>query len=361
MDAIQSLTYTERGTFEWRERAAPTLQGPGEALVRPVAASICDIDRPLIDGRSPWRGPFAFGHEAVAEVLEVGDGVTAVAPGSLVAVAWHISCGSCARCRRGLTAYCTSVPPGAMFGLPAAGEWGGLFDDVVRVPFADAMLTVVPDGIEPLNAVSAGDNLSLGYGTVRAHLDRGAQRFLVLGSGAVGVTHVAFATALADTEVVYIDADPDRREVARGLGAQAHPGPPDRSMGRFDVVVDAGFDPTWLRRGLRMVEPDGVVECLGGYFEDVEVPMFAMYVEGATLRCGRANNGPNIEPTLTALAQGVVTPSTWSQPVEWDDAPLAVADPTLKPVALRTRSKIAEGGIRFSSRVDPLPWVEGHA
>lgn len=361
MTSIQSLTYTESGAFEWRERAAPTLKGPSEALVRPVAASICDIDRPLIEGRSPWRGPFAFGHEAVAEVLEVGDNVTACEPGSLVAVAWHISCGSCARCRRGLTAYCTSVPPGAMFGLPAAGEWGGLFDDVVRVPFADAMLTVVPDDIDLLDAVSAGDNLSLGYGTVRAHLDRGARRFLVLGSGAVGITHVAFATALADAEVVYIDADPDRRDVARKLGAEVHEGPPDRAMGRFDVVVDAGFDPAWLRRSLRMVEPDGVVECLGGYFEDVAVPMFAMYVEGATLRCGRANNGPNIAPTLAALARGVVSPASWSQPVDWDDAPRAVADPSLKPVALRARSKIAERGLRFSSRVDPLPWVQGQA
>lgn len=332
---IQSLTYTERGTFEWRERPAPTLQGPGEALVRPVAASICDIDRPLIAGESPWHGPFAFGHEAVAEVLDVGDDVRGCEPGDLVAVAWHVSCGACDRCRRGLTAYCTSVPSGAMFGLPAAGEWGGLFDDVVRVPFADAMLTAVPAGIEPVDAVSAGDNLSLGYQTVRAHLDRGATRFLVLGSGAVGITHVAFAAALGATEVLYVDRDPDRRAVAQRLGAAVDAGPPDRSMGRFDVVVDAGFDPAWLRRALRMVEPDGMVECLGGYFEDVAVPMFAMYVEGATLRCGRANNGPHVEPTLAALASGIVVPSAWSQPVEWQDAPLAVSDPSLKPVALR--------------------------
>ena len=335
METMRSLTYTERATFEWRERPAPGLLGPAEALVRPVAASICDIDRPLIAGRSPWHGPFAFGHEAVGEVLDVGDGVTVCRPGALVAIAWHISCGSCDRCRRGLTAYCTSVPAGAMYGLPAAGEWGGLFDDIVRVPFADAMLTVLPDGVDPVDAVSAGDNLSLGYQTVRAHLDRGAQRFLVLGSGAVGITHVAFAAALGASEVHYVDADAERRSVASDLGAVVHPGPPDRAMGRFDVVVDAGFDPAWLRRGLRMVEPDGVVECLGGYFDDVAVPMFAMYVEGATLRCGRANNGPNIEPTLAALAEGLVAPAVWSQPVEWDDAPLAVSDPSLKPVAVR--------------------------
>lgn len=349
MGSIQSLTYTETGTLEWRERPRPSLKGALEALVRPVAASVCDIDRPLLAGTSPWRGPFAFGHEAVAEVLDVGDDVRNCRPGDLVAVAWHISCGHCQRCRRGLTAYCLNVPPGAMYGLAVGGDWGGLFDDIVRVPFADSMLTTLPDGVLPLAAVAAGDNLSLGYQVMNAHLERGATRVLVLGMGAVGVNQIAFATALGTPEVVYVDDDPVRRSVAERLGAVAHPGPPDRAMGSFDLVVDAGFNPGWLRRAVRMVEPDGVIECLGGYFDDVSLPLFAMYVQGATLRCGRANNGPHVAPTLAALAAGLVHPEEWSQPVAWADAPAALLEPSIKPVALRDLdTRRARGGRELS-------------
>jgi alcohol dehydrogenase len=335
MTAMRSLQFVAPGTFEWRERPAPRLQGDGEVIVRPVAASVCDIDRPLIAGTSPWTGPFAFGHEAVGEVVDAGDAVTSPRPGDLVAVTWHISCGRCERCARGLTAHCSAVPPQAMYGLPVGGDWGGLFDDLVRVPFPDAMLTPVPPGVSPADAVSAGDNLSLGYQIMSGHLAAGRRRVLVLGSAAVGINQVAFAVALGATEVVYVDDDPTNRAVAERLGALAVAGPPDRALGRFDLAVDVSFDPAWLRRAVRMVVPEGVVECLGGYFDDVSVPAFAMYVEGVTLRLGRANNGPYVAPTLALLERGAVQPSSWSQVSAWDDAPSVLREPTLKPVLVR--------------------------
>jgi hypothetical protein len=125
--SMQSLHYIEAGTLAFREVPEPSLRGDLEALVRPVAASVCDIDRPLLQGTSPWKGPFAFGHEAVGEVVDVGDRVKSVRPGDLVAVAWHINCGVCDRCARGLTAHCRAVPPQAMYGLPVGGDFGGLF------------------------------------------------------------------------------------------------------------------------------------------------------------------------------------------------------------------------------------------
>jgi threonine dehydrogenase-like Zn-dependent dehydrogenase len=54
------------------------LRGDGEALVRPIASTTCDIDQWIIQGEFPVDGPFAIGHECVAEVLEVGDRVGSV-------------------------------------------------------------------------------------------------------------------------------------------------------------------------------------------------------------------------------------------------------------------------------------------
>ena len=68
---MQELNFIEAGRLEWREVAEPRLEGDGEALVRPVAVATCDLDKILVRGLAPAEGPFPFGHEGVAEVLDV--------------------------------------------------------------------------------------------------------------------------------------------------------------------------------------------------------------------------------------------------------------------------------------------------
>ncbi|WP_435859865.1 hypothetical protein [Streptomyces narbonensis] len=70
-------------------------------------------------------------------------------------VPWSISCGACDHCRTGLTAHCTSVPHMAMYGAPIGGSWGGLFSDLVRVPYADDALDLAASGtVDPARVVS---------------------------------------------------------------------------------------------------------------------------------------------------------------------------------------------------------------
>ena len=69
---MRQLTFTQAGGLEWREVEPPRIESDGQALVRPVAVATCDLDLALIRGRVPVGREFAFGHEGVAEVLEVG-------------------------------------------------------------------------------------------------------------------------------------------------------------------------------------------------------------------------------------------------------------------------------------------------
>ena len=164
---MQQLTMTADRQVEWWDVPAPALQGPGEALVRPLAVALCDLDQPILRGDAPIPGPIAIGHEFVAEVTEVGDEVRSVAPGDRVVVPFQISCGACARCRAGQTGDCTSVPPRSMYGFGVfGGDWGGALSDLVRVPFADAMLVAAPAGIAPAVLASASDNIPDGWRTV---------------------------------------------------------------------------------------------------------------------------------------------------------------------------------------------------
>ena len=187
-----ALTFVRKGRLEWRESPRPVCTGSREALVRPIVASRCDGDclflfhdysRALqlgaalhvIDpevrelGDRPFAGPFAYGHECVAEVMDVGDAVRGVRDRPAVVVPWAISCGACGTCRRGLTSQCERKTTAlAAYGFGGrAGGWGGMVSDVLRVPFADGMLVPVPAGLSPLAPLAgASDNLPDAWRTV---------------------------------------------------------------------------------------------------------------------------------------------------------------------------------------------------
>src|SRR5580704_12403042 len=146
---MQQLNFIEAGKLEWREAPEPRLEADREAIVEPVAVATCDLDTLIVRGAVPLQGPFPFGHEGVARVVEVGDAVKDVVPGDLVSIPFQVSCGSCEQCRRGRSAHCQAVPRLSMYGLGAlsGGEFGGFLSDRVRVPFADHMLLALPKGV----------------------------------------------------------------------------------------------------------------------------------------------------------------------------------------------------------------------
>src|SRR5207247_7841013 len=146
-----------------------------------------DLDTALLHGRAPYRGPFALGHEGVAEVVDAGDRVDGLAPGQLASISFQVFCGECAACREGRTASCEATPPMAMYGLTIGGDWGGFLSDAVRVPYANAMLFPLPDGVDPVAAASVSDNIVDAWRTVGPQLERhpGAEVLVAGGAGSI--------------------------------------------------------------------------------------------------------------------------------------------------------------------------------
>src|SRR4051794_2082449 len=221
---MRQLTLTAPRTLEWHEVPEPDLRGAGEALVRPLAVATCDLDHPMVAGHTPFPLPIALGHECVAEVLEVGADVRGAAPGDRVVVPFQISCGTCERCRRGLTGNCERVAPLAMYGFGAiGGDFGGFLTDLVRVPFADAMLVRVPEGLTAEAVASASDNIADAWRLVAPWLEEwpAADVLIVGGSGSIGLYAIDVARALGAARVDYLDHDPGRLALASDLGAEA--------------------------------------------------------------------------------------------------------------------------------------------
>lgn len=119
---MKQLVFAEPGKLEWQAAPDP-VPGPGQAVVRPLAVSRCDLDIAMATfGIFP--GPFPVGHEIAAEVLDVGSQVTRIKPGQRVAVPFQVSCGTCTPCNERHYAACepNQARAGAVFGF---GESGG--------------------------------------------------------------------------------------------------------------------------------------------------------------------------------------------------------------------------------------------
>src|SRR5262245_24499739 len=87
---MRQLTRTDIGRLDWVEVPAPSLREPTDALVRPMVVTLCDVDRPMVDGRLPVPGEIGLGHECVAVVVEVGESVATVRPGDRVVVPFQL-------------------------------------------------------------------------------------------------------------------------------------------------------------------------------------------------------------------------------------------------------------------------------
>ena len=339
---MRQLVMTSPGDLQWQDTPEPDLQSGKEALVRPLAVATCDLDGPIVSGQTPIPGPVAVGHEGVAEVLAVGGDVTTVKPGDHVVVPFQISCGECERCRRGLTGSCQTVADRSMFGFGAfGGDWGGFLSDVVRVPFADAMLLPAPAGVDPLAIASASDNLPDGWRTVAPHLaERPGADVLVLGGGArsIALYATAVAVALGAGRVTYVDRDPRRLAIAADLGAEAiDTDPPYRTERQFPIVVDGGASRESLACACRSTEPGGHCTHVGILYEpETPVPLLEMYTTGVNLHVGRAMARAAMPAVLDLVAGGRIDPTVVTdRVVPWEEASTALLEPHTKLVFAR--------------------------
>jgi threonine dehydrogenase-like Zn-dependent dehydrogenase len=340
---MRQLTFIEPGRFELWDVPRPVLASDTDAIVRPLAVARCDLDLYIADGTFPYRGPFAFGHEAIAEVVEAGS-KAGVVPGQRVAVPFQLSCGRCPACRRGFTNSCAEFPFRAAFGLkPASGvEFGGALSDLMRVPFADHALVPVPGHLDPTVLASAPDNMADGWRAVAGPLgERPGATVLVVGGRAQSVALYAagWAVTLGAGHTLYLDDDPGRRALAERLGAAAAPlaellAAPAGKAPQFEITVDGSGDPAALAFAIAATAPNGICTSVAIYNEPTTpLPLLRMYGKGITFHTGRVQARAVLPAVLAHCAHGHFHPEhVTSRIVRFSDAAEAMTDPGPKLV-----------------------------
>ena len=224
---------------ELREFPDP-VAGPGQAVVRIKASSICGSDVRAIYREHLGKGAEGYipgtigGHEPCGQVEAIGDGVTSVKPGDRVAI-YHIAgCGHCRDCRGGYMISCSSPRRGA-YGWQRDGGHANLMlaDERTLLPLP-----------EPLTYVD-GSLVACGWGTawqgiLRADVS-GRDRVLVTGLGPVGLATAMLAKA-SGADVYGVDINPARRAFALELGADAVFGPDEALAGVRDLTRGTGVE-----------------------------------------------------------------------------------------------------------------------
>jgi alcohol dehydrogenase len=335
---MRQLQYTGPREVTWFDVPEPTIQADHEALVATVAATTCDVDAVVIAGSSPFAPPFPIGHEAVGRVVDLGDAVTGLGVGDLVAVPYHRSCGRCGPCGRDALLHCepcsvSGIP--ASYGFPHAGAWGGMFSELFRVPFAAHALVPLPATIDPIAAVSVGDNLTDAWSTTVPHLrEIPHARTLIMSGGGYGLYATQWALASGASDVVYVDDSEARRRLAASLGAEPLDWREDLRLDRqFDVLVNARPEPASLRTALRAAAPNARCESTAIFFDEVALPLPAMHAAGVRLRSSFAATRLHMVEVVNALAEGVIDPRLIeSELVALDDVPERFADLSHKPI-----------------------------
>lgn len=216
------------------ERQVPS-PGPGEVLLKMVAASICGTDYHLYSWDA-WaseivKPPVVLGHELAGVVAAIGSGVTRVKEGDLVGVESHIVDWTCAQCRAGNMHLCRNLR------VIGAHVDGG-FAEYVVIPETNA---IESNGLDP--AVVALQE-PMGNAVHAAFVEPIEGRSVaVTGCGPIGLCSVGIARAGGASHVVATDTEPYRLKLAREMGA--------------DLALDAR-DPDTVRRILEATGGDGV-------------------------------------------------------------------------------------------------------
>jgi S-(hydroxymethyl)mycothiol dehydrogenase len=275
--------------------------GPGEALVRVKACGVCHTDLHYRDGGINDDFPFLLGHEAAGVVEAVGDGVTNVAAGDYVVIAWRAPCGTCRSCARGRPWYC--------FGSLNASQPMTLADSTVLSPAlgigAFAELTLVAAGqavrVDPAarpeaaGLIGCGIMAGLGAAVHTGGVSRG-DSVAVIGCGGVGDAAIAASVLAGASTVIAVDVDPRKLEWARGFGAthtvdasSEDPVEAIKSLtGGFgaDVVIEAVGHPDTYRQAFFARDLAGTLVQVGvpNPQMTIELPMIELFGRGGALK-----------------------------------------------------------------------------
>ena len=273
------VVHPGRIAVEPAEMPAP---GPGEALVRTLAAGVCGSDLHAAHGRHPFVPlPYRPGHEVVGVIEAVDSSVDSSVGasaggfelGQRVIVEPDLPCWTCKMCTTGRENLCENLQ---FFGC--GYPQGGMAD---YFTLAANRLHAVPESLDDHTAALI-EPLSTPVHAVRLAGDVAGRSVAVLGAGTIGLFTLAVLRAHGAGKVVVTDPNPGKRSRALALGADAVADARSEDVagqvrgllgGSADIVFDCVAIQSSLDQAIAMADKGGTVVVVGVPAAAVTVPL----------------------------------------------------------------------------------------
>src|SRR5271167_842809 len=213
--AMKALVYVGPGKKALEERPKPNITAPTDAIVKITTTTICGTDLHILKGDVPSCQPGRIlGHEGVGIVEKVGAAVTAFNPGDRVLISCVSACGKCEYCRKQMFSHCTTG------GWILGNKIDGTQAEFVRIPYAETSLYPIPEGADEEALVMLSDILPTGFecGVLNGKVEPGST-VAIVGVGPIGLAALLTAQFFSPAEIIMIDLDDNRLEVAKRFGA----------------------------------------------------------------------------------------------------------------------------------------------
>lgn len=293
---MHALTFHGKETLHYETVTDPSIESPGDVILKIELAGICGSDlHPYHEREKGLDHGTVMGHEFVGEIVELGKQVKDFKKGDRVFSPFTTNCGHCFYCKTGLTCRCTA---GQLFGWVENGKGlhGGQAE-YVRVPLADSTLLKIPEGIQPEEALLLGDICSTGFFCAE-HADvQPGGVCVVLGCGPVGLMAILGARECGAETIFAIDAVPERLQLAERFGGTPVDFAKEDVRGKIldatdgrgaDAVLEVVGSPAAGRSAFELVRPGGVISTVGVHTEaDMAFSPVEAYDQNLTYKNGR--------------------------------------------------------------------------
>ena len=212
---MKALVYYGPGKKAWEEQPKPVIKETTDAIVKILKTTICGTDLHIMKGDMPEvASGRILGHEGVGIIEETGNSVSNFKKGDHVIISCVTSCGKCEYCKKGMYSHCEK------------GGWilGYMIDgcqaEYVRIPYADNSLYPIPAGSDEEALVMLSDILPTGFecGVLNGQVKPG-DTIAIVGAGPIGMAALLTSQFYTPAEIIVIDQDDNRLEVAKTFGA----------------------------------------------------------------------------------------------------------------------------------------------
>ncbi len=286
---MKALVYHSPGNKAWEEKPKPVILNSTDALVKILKTTICGTDLHIMKGDVPSvTDGRIIGHEGVGIIEELGTSVSNFKIGDHVIISCISSCGKCEYCKKAMYSHCTDG------GWILGNTIDGTQAQYVRIPHADNSLYPIPAGADEEALVMLSDILPTGFecGVLNGQVKPG-DVVAIVGAGPIGMAVLLTAQFYSPSEIILIDIDENRLEVAKTFGAtdtvnSAHENVKDKIMklthGKgVDVAIEAVGIPATFEICEQIIGTGGFIANIGVHGKSVPLHLEDLWSKNITI------------------------------------------------------------------------------